>query len=298
MAHLALISVAIFYGVNYFTIKVAFKQGFNSFEVLGVRCAIATLIFVLFHTFVVREKIKSRSDYLLLAVCGLFGVGMNQTFFLWGISKTSPVNASVLMITVPIFVFLMAWLSKQEKLTLQKLLGLALSGGGALGLVLMRENSANVESNWLGDIFIVINACSYATYLVLVRPLVQRYNAFTIVKWIFIFGSIPNITLGIVFFEPQHFLEISSEALFGIVFLILAATLGAYFLNAWAMRSLPSSAVGIYIYVQPVFVALIASFLGSGDIDLLKIQLILLIFGGVFLVTSQRQFLKIRSRSL
>ncbi len=298
-SHLALTSVAIFYGVNYFTIKWTFADGLNNFEVLGVRTAVATSVFFLFHFFTIREKIQQTKDYLLLAICGLFGVAMNQTFFLWGISLTSPINASVLMITVPIFVFLLAWGLKEEKMTLQKLLGLLLAGGGALGLVLLREPSGgNSTSNWLGDLFIVINACSYAAYLVLVRPLILRYNAFTIVKWIFLFGGVPNMILGSFFFQADHWAQISNDGLFGLIFLILAATLGAYFLNAWAMKTLPSSSVGIYIYVQPVFVTLLTAFQQSGGLNLVKIQFILLIFGGVFLVTARRRFLQLRRDKL
>ena len=294
-AHLALIAVAVFYGVNYFTIKLTFAEGFNSFEVLAVRSAIACSVFFLFHRLTIKEKVQSGRDYLLLAICGLFGVSTNQTFFLWGISLTSPVNASVLMITVPAFVFLLAWISRNERMTLQKLAGLLVAGGGALGLVLSQaDGNADSPGNWVGDLFIVLNACSYASYLVLVRPLILRYNAFTIVKWIFIFGSLPNILLGSFFLEPSHWQNIGPEALFGVVFLILAATLGAYFLNAWAMKTLPSSAVGIYIYVQPVFVALISAFLAKGGLGLVKIQFILLIFAGVFLVTARKQFLSFR----
>lgn len=297
LSHLALITVAVFYGVNYFTLKAVFNEGFNNFEILGIRCAIAVVFFVGFHALKIKEKIKSRKDYLRLAICGLFGVSMNQTFFLWGLSETSPLNASVLMITVPIFVFLLAWALKQESITLQKLIGLVVSAGGAVGLTLVGASSAaDTESSVLGDLLITLNACSYGLYLVLVRPLILRYNAFTITKWIFIFGSIPNITVSLFFFSPTHFVGISESAIFGIVFLILAATIGAYFLNAWAMKALPSSSVGIYIYVQPVFVALLSALLAHGGLTLLKVQFILLIFAGVFLVTTRMHLLGKKKR--
>lgn len=298
-AHLALITVAIFYGVNYFTLKVVFNEGFNSFEILGLRCAVAVTFFVGFHALRIREKIKDRKDYWRLAVCGLFGVGLNQTFFLWGLSETSPLNAAVLMITVPIFVFLLAWALRQESINLQKILGLLISFGGAIGLTLVGAGGeGSSESSIFGDILISINACSYGLYLVLVRPLVLRYNAFTITKWIFIFGSIPNITVSLFFFTPSHFESISSDALYGIIYLVLAATIGAYFLNAWAMKTVPSSSVGIYIYVQPVFVALLSALLSQGELSLLKIQYILLIFAGVFLVTTRMRLLGRRKRSV
>lgn len=295
-AHLALATVSIVYAVNYLTLKPVFNDGFNSFEVLGIRCLIATTVFVLYHALTVREKVIDRKDFLRLMVCGFFGVSVNQTFFLWGISNTSPVHASVLMISSPVFVFLIAWFMKQEQLNLQKVIGLGISFVAAAALVVYGSDKVDAQNapSVFGDLLIAINACSYATYLVLVRPLIQKYNAFTITKWIFVFGSIPNVIIGAFFLEPDHFQEISSEAWTGLIFLILGATLVAYFLNAWSLKIVPSSSVGVYIYLQPVLVTILTAIFGLGEVNLLKITYILLIFAGVFLVTTKINFIGTR----
>jgi drug/metabolite transporter (DMT)-like permease len=72
-------------------------------------------------------------------------------------------------------------------------------------------------------------------------------------------------------------------------YLILFATIAAYWLNAWAMKRLPSSAVGIYIYVQPIFVALGSAAWGKGEVTWLTVPFILLIFAGVWLVTRRKR---------
>ena len=289
-AHVALSLVAIFYGLNYFTVKWVFAENVSSFALLAIRCIVATLFFAIYHQVAVKEKIKEKADYFRLAIAAFFGISLNQTMFLLGVSLTSRVNASVLMITTPIFVFLMAWLLKQEKITLRKLAGLALSFIGAASLILLgAENKLEISGASLrGDIFITINAASYGIYLVLVRPLLQRYNTFTIIKWLFIFGSIPNIAIGIWPLLSLDLGALSGQALFGIFFLILFATILAYSLNAWAMKKVPSSAVGIYIYVQPVFVTLISAISGLGEVNWQLIPFIFLIFAGVWLVSWQK----------
>ena len=161
-------AVAIFYGVNYFTYKIAIDDGLNNFEVLGVRCFLATGVFVLFHSIFIKEKIRERKDYVRLAICGFFGVSLNQTFFLWGLSRTSPVHASSLMIMVPIFVFVLALLTRQEAPRIGKIIGLVVAAGGAYLLVTLRGKDNAATGDLLGDLFIIINACSYASYLVLV----------------------------------------------------------------------------------------------------------------------------------
>ncbi len=282
--------VAIFYGVNYFTLKWAFAENVSSFALLALRCMTATLFFVVYHKVAIKEKIKDKKDYFRLALAALFGVTLNQTMFLWGMSLTSRVNASVLMITTPIFVFLMAWLLKEERITIRKLAGLALSFAGATALILLGSESklqisgASIQ----GDVLITLNAASYGIYLVLVRPLLLRYNTFTIIKWLFIFGSIPNIAIGIGPLLSMPFEQLSYWGIFGIVFLILFATIFAYGLNAWAMKRVPSSAVGVYIYVQPVFVTLISAISGLGEVNWQTIPFIFLIFAGVWLVSWRR----------
>lgn len=286
-AHGALTAVALLYGINYFTLKVVFEEGFDSFAILSIRCMAAMVAFYLFHRIAIKEKVTSRKDLGRLFLCGLFGVAVNQTFFLWGLSETSRVNAAVLMITTPVFVFAFAALLRQEKITWTKILGLAISFLGALGLILgsSAESLSISGASIGGDLMIMANAASYGIYLVIVRPLIQKYNVFTIVKWIFIFGAIPNILIGMPALLASDFSQISGQALFGIVFLILGATLGAYFLNAWAMKRVVASGVSAYIYLQPVLVTVISALLGLGEVSIVNIQYILLIFAGVYLVT-------------
>jgi drug/metabolite transporter (DMT)-like permease len=290
-AHLALGTTAILYGINYFTLKRVFEEGVSNFAILSLRCLVGAIGFVIFHQLVIRAKIPPPKDLLRLALCGLFGVAINQTFFLWGLSETSRVNAAVLMIFAPVFVFAVAALLRYEKITWLKLGGLVLSFMGALGLILSSASQpVNINGTSIsGDLMIMVNAASYGIYLVIVRPLVMKYNVFTIVMWIFVFGAIPNILLGMPDLLTTDFGAMSNEAIFGIAFLIVGATFGAYFLNAWAMKKLPSSAVGVYIYVQPVLVTVISAILHMGEVSFLNIQFILLIFAGVYLVTMRRK---------
>ena len=98
--------------------------------------------------------------------------------------------------------------------------------------------------------------------------------------------------IGSFFFVPDHFAHISGWCVFGLVWLILGASVGAYFLNAWAMNRLPATAVGVYIYVQPVFVALLSLVVASGSFDLRQGLCMCLIFVGVFLVTRRHPRMK------
>ena len=284
---MALAAVALFYGINYFVTKTVFEAGLSSFAVMAIRSMITATFFGVYHQLAVKEKLRERKDFYRLLVAAIFGVSINQTFYLWGMSQTSRVNAAVLMILTPVFVFLAAWLLREERFSWRKVIGLLVSFLGAGGLILAgsKDGLQGSGATIAGDVMIMINAASYGIYLVLVRPLVQRYNTFTIIKWIFLLGSLPNIALGLMPLVETPSSKFTPSVIGSIAFLIVFATIFAYALNAWAMKRLPSSAVGIYIYVQPVFVTLVSALFGLGEIGWVTVPFIFLIFAGVWLVS-------------
>lgn len=278
--------VSILYGINYFTLKTLLSEHHNNFAIVLMRVIIGTVVFVPFQLLVVRERITDRRDLWRLVACAFFGITLNQEMFVWGVANTPKVNASVLMIGTPIFVFVMLWLSGREKLTFPKIGGLLLGILGSLGLIFLNyDGGFHISSETLfGDMLITINAASYGIYLVLVRPLAIKYNTFTIMAGMFLISLLPVAAIGGGPLLHFDFAGMSGKAIFGLAFLILGATLAAYFLNAWAMRHVQSSAVGVYIFIQPVFVTIFSAILESGSITPLKVAFILLIFASVYWV--------------
>lgn len=287
-AHLALFGVSTIYGINYFVAKFVFAE-ISPFGLVAIRSIGSILGFWLMARFLVREPVRDRKDFLLLFVCGLFGASLNQIFFFWGLSKTQPVNASVLMTLTPIFVFITAFLLRTEKMTWLKLAGLLVSFAGAALISLGGRKISINEATILGDGLVVLNAAIYGIYLVIVRPLMLKYHFITVMKWALLFGACVNIPLGVPDLLEVDWAGLSSSAIWGVSYIVLLTTLGAYSLNSWALQRLPSSAVGIYIYLQPVIVAALAFFLMKGEMTQEKLGYMLLVFGGVYLVTYRKK---------
>jgi drug/metabolite transporter (DMT)-like permease len=279
-----MLAVSLFYGLNYFIVKEVFRE-ISPFGVLSIRSISGTLVFFLIARFLIHEKIRDRSDYLRLIVCAIFGISINQFFFLWGLSKTYEVNAAVLMITSPVFVFLIAWVIKAETLSWRKIGGLLLSFGGATLLVLGGRSLSFSPETLTGDLMIMLNALSYGTYLVLVRPLVVKYHPLTIIMWIFFFGAFINIPIGISDLASLEWGGLSQNTWLGVLYVIIFPTILAYSLNAWALTRVPSSYVGIYVYLQPVLVTGLSVVFARNTITVEKLSYILLVLLGVFFVT-------------
>lgn len=295
-AHLALVAVALIYGGNYTIAKVVMDDGYlQPFAFIFLRGGVGMLLFWFFHALFVREPVK-RGDLPLLAVCGLFGVAVNQLVFFAGLTRTTPINASLIMTTTPILVLIVSSIMLGEMITRRKILGIGL---GAVGAVLLIAYGQRVQLGgqgiW-GDLMIIINASAFGLYLVLSKPLMARYHPVTIVKWAFTFGFLFIIPFGYSPLTQTEWSRFTPLIWSSVAYVLVCTTFLAYLFNAFALKTVNASVVSIYIYLQPLFATLIALMVGKDQLDLIKIVSGCLIFTGVFLVSQRRSAASVPAR--
>ena len=235
------------------------------------------------------EPIRGDSDYARLLLCALLGVSLNQIFFFQGLAQTSPVNAAAIMTTSPLFVFLAALLIYRQSFTPVKVLGLMMAFAGAAGLSLKGGRLDLGSGTTLGDLMVMINAASYGTYLVVVGPLMRRYRVMTVVAWVFGLGALVNVPLGLPYLMAVPWAAVSAGSLWGAAYVLVFVTIGTYSLNGWALQRLPSSAVGVYIYLQPVIAAGVSLVWGAEVATWRQIALMGLVIIGVYVVTYRKK---------
>lgn len=287
-AHLAMFTVALIYGLNYFISKVVFEY-ISPFGVLAMRSLSALIFFGLLSLLFYREKIE-RKDISRILFCAFSGITLNQLCFLWGLAETTEINASVLMITSPIFVFLLAYFTRSETITLSKILGVVIAFAGSALLIISDKKLTIGGSTVQGDILIIINALAYSAYLIAVKPLVARYSPIFLFAILFGTGGIINILIGMNDLINAEWNTFPSTVLAGAAYIIVCTTILAYLLNLWAMKTVPAGHVSIYVYLQPV-IATIMTALQPDKAHYLtpaKLGCILLVFIGVGLVTLRK----------
>lgn len=282
-AHLFLFVVNLFYGAGFTVSKIVMPEFIQPLGFIFIRVFVTTTLFFLLHFFWLKEKIEKR-DWWLLALCGMFGVVINQEMFFLGLSITTPINASLIMIMTPILVFVISFFMAHEKATWQKILGLVAGCSGALLILAGKEFSFSGKTI-LGDLFILINATSYAVYLVIVRPLMKKYHPLTVIKWVFFLGLFPVTLFGWQQFSVIQWSAFTASIWLALAFVVICTTFLAYLLNILALREVHSSVVGAYIYLQPVLATLISVSLGKDALSAEKTIAALLIFVGVYLVS-------------
>lgn len=284
--HAAMLTVGLIYGANYSIAKSLMPEFISPFGFILLRVFGAFILFNLLFFSSSRERVD-RKDLPLLALCALFGVAGNMLMFFQGLSLTSPVNASVIMTVNPVIVLGLSAFLLKEKVTSRKIIGIALGMTGALLQILDPFGVGNkLESvHWSGDLLVFLNAASYAAYLVLVKPLMEKYRAITVVRWTFSFGLLMVLPFGFSQALGAEWASIDLIIALKLGFVILGTTVLAYLLNAWSLRYVQSSLVGVYIYLQPIFASLIAILFAGYRTDWPIVVYALLIFSGVYLVS-------------
>lgn len=253
----------------------------------------AVMLFWLVKSLFIKEKV-ARKDLLLMALCGLFGVALNQLFFFNGLALTSSINTGIIMTINPILVVLLSYLILKEKITWRKSFGILIGATGAVLLTL--AGAASSDDSSLGDLFVFINAASYAMYLVLVKPLMARYKPLTVITYVFTFGLLYVALYPPALMEVSQmdFSVISGSEWAVIIYVIVGVTFLTYLLTVYALKQVSPSVSSAYIYLQPVMVMLFALIFGAmgwtedytDSISCEKIGYMLLIFTGVFLTGS------------
>ncbi|MBC7862257.1 MAG: EamA family transporter [Bacteroidia bacterium] len=231
-----------------------------------------------------KEKVEKK-DLFTLFLCGLFGVAINQLLFFEGLSITTPINAGIVMITAPIMVLISANIMLKERITFLRLTGILLGVFGAIFLISSGKKVGFNSSTALGDSFILINAASFAVYMVIVKPLMAKYQTITVLKYVFLFGFLVVIPFGASQTFAVDWQNIPPKIWLAISFVVIATTFFAYSLNTFALKILSPSIVSIYIYLQPILATAIALYYGKDELTWIKILSSVMIFTGVYLVS-------------
>lgn len=286
--HLALFMVSLIYGATFTIAKQVMPHYVQPFAFILLRVSVAAICIFIFHSLFIKQKISDWKDIRQLCISALFGVAFNMLLFFKGLSITTPINGSVLMMNTPIFVVVFATLYLKEPLSLQKVIGILIAAFGAI--LLMGGAGFNFSSDTVwGDVMVSANAIIYAFYLVYAKSLMHKYHPLTVTMWSFVFGWFVVLPFGYSEFLQIDFASFTPKIWLFVGFVTVGSTFLTYVLNAYALRNASSSLVGSYIYLQPVLATLIAILSGKDLLTLEKLGYILIIFAGVFLVSWKRR---------
>lgn len=249
------------------------------FRVLGAAIALAAL------GLVTRKLGRiARKDWALLVASSLLGVVLNQWLFVKGLSLTTAVNATLLGTTIPVFTLLVSILLGNDRASVRQVIGILLAGAGVVYLI-GPERADFSHGSRVGDLLIITNSLCYGTYIAISKRLVSRYNALTVITWIFLVGCVPAAPVGAVSLSRISVAAVPVSVWVAVAYIILFATVVCYYLNSWALARVAPSTVAVYIYLQPLIAFSIAPLILGEKVSSRVIVASLLVFAGVAVVT-------------
>ena len=281
--HLALITVQVLFGTWPIFGKLALRA-LPSVALVGLRVAGASLALVLIGR--VRGAISTieKRDWPLLILSSGLGLILNQWLYVKGLSLTSAINTTLLSTTIPIFTLLVGIALGTDRAVLQRIIGIALAAAGVIYLI-GPSRTAFSSATRTGDLLIVTNSLCYGAYIAISKPLLERYNALTVITWIFIVGCFATVPAGAISLLHVDLGKITFGVWLAIIYIILLPTVGAYYLNTWALARVPPSTVAVYIYLQPLIAFAVAPLILGEALTWRAVIASVLIFAGVLVIT-------------
>ncbi|RMA66150.1 DMT family transporter [Ulvibacter antarcticus] len=280
------------YGINHTIAKGLMPDVIQPYGFILLRVSGAAVVFWIISFFYASEKIDKK-DWLRIIACAFFGMVLNMLMFFKGLSLSTPINSSVVITLSPVLLLILSAIFLKEKITWLKSIGIGLGLLGALVLILFGvKTQVNAPNIPLGNLLFIVNAASYSVYLIMVKPLVAKYNAITLMKLFFLFALIMNLPIGINEFNDVAWTQLSFDAIWKLVFVVIATTVLTYLFNIYALKQLSPSTIGAFIYLQPLIAAVFAILAGADTLSPLRLGAALLIFIGVFLSTRKKSLIR------
>ena len=278
--------VSIIYGVTFTIAKDVMPLYIDAYGFILLRVGGSVLLFWLVWLFMPKEKI-ALTDFPRIIAAAFFGVAFNMLTFFKGLSLTSPISAAVIMVSTPMIVLTLSTLIMKERMQKRMVFGIILGLIGTAFLILYGKSIGSATNAGLGNFLVLVNAISYGFYLIIVKKLMDKYNAFTFVKWIYLFGFIMVLPFGWSQFQTVNWNLVPMDICWKIGFVVVFSTFLTYLLNLLSMKELKPTTVAVFIYLQPLFATVFAISLGKDELSLVKIGSAVLIFVGVYLVTQK-----------
>jgi drug/metabolite transporter (DMT)-like permease len=286
----ALVAANFFYGTNVIAVKQLAPHHIDALGISFARIFFTACMLLLMSFFSSKKEKVEKKDRLLLMIAGLLGVTLNQTFSIMGIASTNPIHSSLLIMSTPIIVSVLAAIFLKESFGGNKIIGLILGLSGAVLLITNRASIGTVHpASMFGDGMILAGSVCYSTYLILIRRVSQKYSPVTILRFVFVFGSLFSMPVSMSHFIHADWSSFEGWDWFAIGYIITLGTLAANLMMNWGVQKWGPSKTGTFVYFQPLFGTLGAIILMGDHFSLVKAMAGVLIIGGVWISSMKRK---------
>jgi drug/metabolite transporter (DMT)-like permease len=249
-----------FWSGNYIAGKIALRA-FSPLFLAGLRIGLAGLMMLPLYWW---ERVAGRPSrppeasslphILQLLILGLFGVTLNQVFFVVGLSRTSVAHAAILIGLTPIQVLIIAGLRGQERITARKAAGMAIALAGVA--LLKAFDPPGAGATRFGDFIVLLAGLCFALFTVFGKEVTARYSTITMNTYAYVGGGLALLPLTLWEGARQPLAQASAGAWMAAVYMALFPSVIAYLIYYHALAHMSASRVSAFSYLQPVFASI------------------------------------------
>lgn len=247
---------------------------------------IATALFSFIPLLWEKAEKVAKSDILkLIGAALLIGV-IRKVFIMYGLSKTSPIDGSIIDTIVPLLVLILSVAIGIDHYTKLKVAGLVLGMAGAVAVVLTGVSATHAHSHLWGNIMILLCACATSLYMVWFKHLISKYRITTLLRWLYCIAALIMLPFGLkaIIHTDYALIGSSSKILFPTLFVLVMPTYLPNLLLNYALKSVQPTVTSIYTYLQPVIAITVSVLMGLDRLHADTVLFALVIFAGVGLV--------------
>ena len=287
--HLSIAAAYTIFGLNVVLCKdIANSEAVNPFVLFTLRAIGATAMFWLLSLFMPKERLE-KGDLWKIALASFLGLFLTQTTFLVGITMATAIDCAIIGTLGPVFTMIVAFFFVREPITGKKAGGVAVSLLGVLLLIFNSVHSGGASATTpLGIVMLLLNSLTFSMYLGIFRPLISRYSVVTFMKWAFLFSlliSLPFSAKGLI---TTDYAAIPVHVRWEIGYLIVFATVIAYYLIPYGQKFIRPTLVSMYNYLSPIIATTVSIWTGLDALTWQKVLAAGAIVGGVILVSKSR----------
>ena len=281
--HLALLVCNVLWAMDYPFYNIVLPHYVHPMAMVSASL-VATALFSLVPLLWQKAERVERADIRKLVGAALLIGVLRKLFLMYGLSKTSPIDGSIIDTIVPLLVLLLSVLLGMDRFTRLKLAGLVLGMTGAVAVVLTGGSSSHAHSQLAGNLLVFLTACTTSFYMVWFKRLIAKYRITTVLRWLYCAAAVMALPLGIGPIVHTDFAAIARHALFPTLFVLTVPTYIPNLMLNYALKTVQPTVSSIYTYLQPVLAIAISVGMGLDKLHADTVIFALVIFVGVGLV--------------
>lgn len=288
--YFSVILAMVFWGFTFVAFKYA-NVSFRPISIVFLRLFVS-LFFLFAFAFLFKRLGRIRRQdqkwFLLLALFEPFFYFLGEAY---GLTMVTATVGAVIISTIPLLVPFASYLLFREKLTVLNRIGLVISFGGVLMVILTRNQGISAEPK--GVLLMFVAVISAVGYTMVVKKLADDYNPITITAYQSLYGLLMFLPLFLIFELPHlHLAEATPSSVWSVIYLGVVGSGICFILLTIGIRELGAARANVFGNLIPVVTAVLSFFLLKEAMPILKILGIFVVIAG--LLMSQVSGLKAR----